>query len=288
MKRVTTRFFATVLHLFGVDVFTDGTTKHQSNIILCKKIIITIFLLSGMFSMLAYALQNWNDLSKFILGIGYTAADAAVTTNYLYFMYFEKSIRKLIADIDREIFTYTDEPNILPKYSCILKEKNYKLFLIIFMVYIALGTALAAIPAILVYLINERQHSIVVYPSWIPSENGFIGSAFQLSTTFAFAGPMYLAWSFPIFVHLEFQRQCERLCAALATLTRRSLSQMLEYLKKTESAAYFEDLAEAPDSAMLNRVEHICALNHCHRAKYHEIVREQLIECVQHHQHLIR
>lgn len=253
-----------------------------STSILFRKIFLSLFAPWAFLSILVYMIINLRNLEESILAVGCAATNVSIVAGYFYLIYYQKRLRLLFHHIDDHLFTYTDEQRITPAYSWILQERNSLLFFIIVGCYNIFCLILAILAPVANSLINDlRPITIAIYPSWLPTDNSILISSFQVSTVIGASASIYLEWILPIFVCIEFGRQCERLRVALTMLDSRSLADSLDdYISCTTR------LNDHPDEPI--SIGHIYKTNAHFRMKYHQTWRQYLIQCIQHHQQLVK
>lgn len=139
---------------------------------------------------------------------------------YFIFVAHSEDIIKLLTILDDNIFTYEEETDITPKYKWILEEGNMVICSLCLLGWLAIDLVLMFAIPILSILLGAEE--VVVIPVWIPIDSVVLSYLIQMSLASAFATSLWYRWIFLLVISLEFDRQCERLCSALATIEERS------------------------------------------------------------------
>lgn len=283
MKRKITHFLATYMQNIGIDIANEDRIRRTRYI----KIIAAGFYLLLLSSLSAFLIKNRNQYNNLALGSAYTISAVNIVASYLYVLITIKRIRPLLRNIDQNIFVYTNEEKITPAYSLLMKEENTLLFFQITLAYlIFMWVSFFFSPFFAYYLTGGRELKVEIIPIWLPFRSKVAIYLFQLSTETVLATGLYLKWVFPLFLHFEYERQCRRLCAALTTLEWRSFADMQQRIEEfgaSGSSAGGSDLA----SLSLDELSRLCRTKTYYRNAYYKIVRENLVQCIRHHQRLV-
>lgn len=192
------------------------------------------------------------DFYETVINICYFTAGCTTLSGYASFVITLNDIKQLMRIIDDNIFTYPDEHSIMPKYAWTSKEENMVLVIVALLVYQGTCTFIMSIAPIL-QLLFTGEMEVSVFPMWEPWTSvmlSFVSQFIFVNIAFWF---YYLSWIFPIFVCFEFERQCARLCCALNSVQDR-----------------------AKEADILKQKD------------YDEAYRENLVQCIRHHQRLVK
>lgn len=282
MKRKIVHVLQVLLNQVGINATTNAN-------LIRRKVIMITFLLFGLCSISIYPATNLNHLPTVIQGVSFTLADFANTASYLYFIAMADHNQKLLTVIDDHIYAYDDEENIKPAYEWICKEENMITSFAVVFVYLLTNVIFVTAVPLFIYLFTGKVEVMIV-PAWIPTENNLLTYLSQILIILPAAITLILKWSFPLFVNFEFQRQNTRLCAALATAEQRSLTNVLKSNdERKKTLTEFSDakppLEKIPSSENL--------LTSILKSKdleilYRRFMRRHIVQCIEHHQNLIK
>lgn len=279
MNRKVTHFLATCMQNIGIDIDNEKT----NNKFYYTRILVGIAMLLFFFSVTTFAIKNRDEPKKVVLASAHLLPGITIAANYLYAQLTTKRIRNLLRNIDANIFVYTNEGKITPPYSPLMKEKNILLLFRIILVYMTVSLTLYLLSSILAhYITGPQPMNTVIIPLWLPFQSKIGSFLFQLTFIPAFGVSLYLKWIFTLFMNFEYERQCTRLCVALTTLEYRSLTDMQRCVQKSGAHASSGESTAMP----LDKLNRMCRTVQRYRNAYHKIVRENLIQCIQHHQRL--
>lgn len=256
----------TVQFLFDCIAFYDLNPESGT---LYRVITCTLFLTFGIIQTIIYAFRNTDNLYKFILTISNLLVAVTFLSTLVSFLRHNKEVQALLKYIDQHIYTYSDEPIIRPSYTRLESEDNIlQIFSYICKCNAFLVTCVALPPWIQLIILGKVEATI--YPSWIPWQiNGIISFFCAYLTNLSVLLTGYFTFNvyliFPLFVTLEFRRQRKRLCTALHGLEKRTE----EHIRANE------------------RKRKKCT-NSVFKLSNHEIIRRNVIDCIKHHQMLLK
>lgn len=276
MKRKVTRFVVKYMLNFGIDVINKKGTTYSYY----KSLIVISLLLALLASIFAYINVNRNEYKYVAYASAFSLEVINTIATYLYFLATKKRIRILLQNIDANIFVYTNEEEITPTYSSLLKEENMVLIFVITLAYLIGSIILAFLtPFLTIFLTNNQELIIEVAPVWLPFDNEIGLFLFQVFPVFALGGVLYAKWIFSSFLLFEYERQCIRLCDALKTLEDRSLTVTQQRMNANDK----NEESEANNNvSFMRRMANVNFRN-----AYSKIVQENLIQCIHHHQRLV-
>lgn len=279
MNRKVIQFLITCIQNYGIDIANEKGNKK----VFYTRIIVTGIMLLYFITLTAFLLKHLNETKSLVLGSAYLLGEINLEANYLYFQLNIKRIQNMLRNIDDNIFIYTNEEKITPTYSPFIKEKNMLFLFRIILIYIIVSLTLYSLSPFLADYLTGYYLKIEAIPIWLPFQNKVAVSLIQSPIIFVCAFALYLKLIFTLFVHFEYERQTERLCAAILTLEGRSLMDMQQRVAVTNV-----NTSSQSTPMSLNQLRSMRRTNPSYRNIYYEIVRENLIQCIQHHQHLIQ
>lgn len=192
-------------------------------------------------------------------------------------------IRKFLKKMDKNIFTYSDEVDICVMYDEFMEDDySWKLTTLVFC-YVCFGFSLSGVsPFIGLYLTGRFK--AVIYPAWYPwKEDNLVAytvSYFvQMYTSTCVFWSYFLFQMYAIHVLIEFLRQYRRLCTALKTIGDRTERCFLKRI--------LVDGGNISGNVDLINYTH-SGFSDSQRKIFNDIYREKLIDCVLHHQQLLK
>lgn len=262
MKRLSVRLMINLLDMTGIRLY-EGTFFEKY----VRLFAISFSLCYTGFSISMYSIIHRENFNEFVITISYLFSTIFLLTTIVSLFTSKSKIRVLLERIDDNIYTYTQEKDIEVAYSWILDEKNTRKINALIFLYQLFGFALAGISPVLGYLFGI-ENQFMIYPAWMPlAKKGFLPYIGMLVIQLITAGSVfwgyYLLQVYVAFMVIELLRQHKRLKAALTSLSTRC---ELEVLR-----------ANAQQDGINN--PHVW---------YVKLFKENLIQCIQHHQLLVK
>lgn len=179
-----------------------------------------------------------------------------------------ENVQLVLREIDKNIYTYCDESEIVPQYEWFYEEDhmiNIFIFLQTFNVFIC---AFGICSAILQRLLLDKV-DMIVYPTWTPWSIQelipFTGIFIQQTVTMIVSIPWYtFAWLFALTVMAEYTRQCRRMNLALRTIQERTLKSVRTEVGENSKWRIVDD------------------------SSYCDKLCENIISCINHYQKLLK
>lgn len=216
MKRKITNFLLWLLERAGIGIIPENPIKK-----LCIRIIILFVLITSLFTMLLFVLKISSKMQDIALMVCYMLSVLIGISGYLSIHLKTETIRELLHTLDNNVFTYTDEAELQPKYIWILEEENMIFVGKILGCYTILNGGLACVMAALFFVLSD-QELMIVYPGVLPWNTNATNFSFQVVLSLTSVSIYYIRWISCLIFNFEFERQFERLCYALNTMNKRS------------------------------------------------------------------
>lgn len=252
MNREITKHLAAIFDITGISIYPDGHKRK-----LATRIINTWLMVFGAAMMLLYLITHRHAFQDVALSLCCTISATNAILVYLILHFKSEHIRQLLVAMDGDIFMYADESEIKPNYSWTSYDRYMRIISSVIIGYIYACMAFLGFSSVMMVLFGGMGTAFM-YPAWTPWNSILLDFFCQMTTLLAYGCSYSLTYVYMLTISFEFERQSERLCSALASTESRARAKLHSGLGATS------------------------------RDLYSEFMEENLVQCIKHHQKLIR
>lgn len=229
MNRKVIKLLFTLFRIMGIQLIKEENSFLKKYY---KLFFIFFVLIYVKFSILMFIYIHRKKINESLSAIPYIVITSNLFITTITFYIKRSQIKTLLLNIDKNVFTYTFEEDILVKYDWFLDEKNISL-IHRYILYSQWGgiTSMTFLPVIL-YTFGELKTD-VLYPAWMPWEITdtvtFLGTYYsQILLATALNWILYTTLCFIVFTVIDFMRQNKRLCHVLCIINKSKKDQILK------------------------------------------------------------
>ncbi|XP_065199917.1 uncharacterized protein LOC135831402 [Planococcus citri] len=283
MKRQVVEVMAALLRFTGIHSEEGKATTLNE----LRRISVYVFFLSyGFLGTTMFSIKNGGEFYNFVIPTAYIGALTVLMTGVLCLFHNKKRIYRMLKHLDDNVFTYSDEVNIQPKYTWLFDEKNIITKFILVMCYEITGYIFVCGSPFMGYFVTGHMKP-EIYPGWTPwTVNGtvtfWMTYVSQVCVVTTSLWGYYITLTYVLFIIIEFIKQYKRLVVAVSTINLRAERSLLEKLNFSNA---FNESALG-DITFQRANFHHSDIKKEHIVLYNRLVRENIIMCVKHHQML--
>lgn len=207
---------------------------------------------STMFTISMYGYVHRDDFNEMVTIAAYLGCNVIFSFILPNLYARRNAIKCILQRVDRNLFRYSDEHLIAVNSSWILLDRHHLKKAFLLFGYTSLGFSLCFASPIVEFYVTGRLSKIRVYPSWYPWSDEYpLGLALtfcvQAWTTGSVFWYYYTLQILSSFLAVEFLRQKERLCAALATVRKRADDETAYRRKLVECFQHYREILKYVD-----------------------------------------
>lgn len=227
--RTEVKFVSTLMNQIGIPI--DDISSSRS---FYQRAIVLIALLGMQLQTAAYIFVNRKEFSTLPIGVSFSALEFSLTSTYLHLLYQSSSAKKLLTNIDWNMFTYPDDSKIQPKYGWLLQERNINRVLVGLLVYMSIFSILLQTLPPLIAVIRTGETEMLIIPAWDPFHSAMISYILQVAMFSVGFVVYYTIQAYLYLVTVEFVRQAKRLREAIGSVHLRAENHALEETRVRE------------------------------------------------------